>query len=173
MSERLMPCLRLERIHAKSRRATWSAEFAGMLGFFLIGFSPFGDAACTITSTSVAFGAYNVFSAPAAPNDTGVGTLRIDCRGGGAATNFPVALSTGQGGSYATRVMNSGANLLNYNLYTSIARSTVWGDGTGGSVAPTVRRNRTTTLSVYGRIPGGQDAAVGNYADTIIATVTF
>jgi len=173
MNNRVMPCLHPKRIRANARRGALTARFAGTLGVFLLAFSQLGEAACTITSTSVAFGAYNVFSAPAVPNDTGVGTVVVACRGGGSASSFPVDLSTGQSNSYAVRQMNSGANLLNYNLYTNIARTTVWGNGTGGTSRPTVKRQATTTLSVYGRIPGGQDAAVGNYADTIIATVSF
>jgi spore coat protein U-like protein len=29
--------------------------------------------------------------------------------------------------------MKSGANVLNYNLYTTAAHTTVWGDGTAGT----------------------------------------
>jgi spore coat protein U-like protein len=125
---------------------------------------------CTIAATPVGFGSYNVFAA--SPNDNGIGTLTIVCSGGGAG-NYPVTLSTGQSGSYASRVMKSGANPLNYNLYTSAARSTIWGDGTGVSSSMTAARNATTNLSVYGRIPAAQDATVGTYADSITATVTF
>jgi spore coat protein U-like protein len=69
--------------------------------------------------------------------------------------------------------MRSGANQLNYNLYTDSAWTIVWGDGSGISSIQSVAGNSTTTLNVYGQIPAGQDAAVGNYTDTIIATVTF
>jgi spore coat protein U-like protein len=31
----------------------------------------------------------------------------------------------------------------------------------------------TTSLSVFGQIPAGQDAGVGNYTDTILVTVNF
>jgi len=127
---------------------------------------------CTIAATAVTFGRYDVFSLPATPNDSGVGSLEIRCIGGGD-TTFPVTLSTGRSNNYASRVMSSGANLLTYNLYTSAARTVVWGDGTGGSSAVAAARNSTTRLNVFGRIPGGQDAAVGNYSDFITATVIF
>jgi spore coat protein U-like protein len=49
-----------------------------------------------------------------------------------------------------------------------------WGDGhVGGSSLMTARKNKVTTLNVYGQIPAGQDAAVGTYTDSIVATVTF
>ena len=125
--------------------------------------------ACSFTSvTSVNFGAYDVFSAVA---DNSVGSLRILCSGGGGP--FTVTLSTGWSNSYASRIMRSGTNQLNYNLYTDAARTVVWGNGSGTSSIQTVARNRTTTLNVYGQIPAGQDAVVGNYTDTILATVTF
>jgi spore coat protein U-like protein len=141
-----------------------------MASAWVVVLAPQVHAACTITATGVNFGPYNVFST--VNNDNGVGTLTIVC-GGGAGNNYPVSLSTGQSLSYANRVMNSGANLLNYNLYTTIGRNTIWGDGTGGSGVITVLKNATTNLSVYGRIPWGQDAAVGNYSENITATVTF
>jgi spore coat protein U-like protein len=69
--------------------------------------------------------------------------------------------------------MKSGGNILNYNLYTSAARIVVWGDGSGGSSTMSVNRNNTTTLSVFGQIPAGQDAAVGAYTDNITTTISF
>lgn len=126
---------------------------------------------CAFNSTNpVSFGAYDVFAATA--NNNGVGSLTIHCSGGGKA-NFVVSLSTGQSNSYASRVMKSGGTSLNYNLYTTSGRTVIWGDGTGGSSTRTVPRNSTTTLSIFGRIPAGQDVAVGTYLDSISATVEF
>lgn len=125
---------------------------------------------CSFTSvTTISFGSYNVFAM--SPNDGGVGTLQVDCRGGEA--NMLVTLSTGQSGSYAARLMNNGADLLTYNLYTNAARTIIWGDGTGGSSTMRAAVNSTTTWSVFGRIPQGQDVSVGTYTDFIIATVNF
>lgn len=126
---------------------------------------------CRFTSVSpVGFGVYDVFAT--SPNNNGVGSITIDCKDGGN-DNFDVTLSTGQSHSYTTRVMQSGGNRLNYNLYTSADRSAVWGDGHGASQLMTVRKNKTTTLSIFGQIPAGQDAAVGTYTDLIVVTVTF
>lgn len=118
----------------------------------------------------VSFGVYDVLSA--SPNINGVGSITIRCQGGGPST-FVVSLSTGQSNSYASRVMTSGGNSLNYNLYTSSGRTIVWGNGTGGSNTRTVSRNTTTTLSIFGKIPAEQDVAVGGYLDSITATVQF
>jgi len=126
---------------------------------------------CTFTSVSpVSFGIYDIFAKQ--PNNNGVGSLTIDCKGSGN-DNFEVTLSPGQSHSYATRTMRSGVNHLDYNLYTGADRSAVWGDGHGGSQLMTVRKNKATTLNVFGQIPAGQNAAVGTYTDPIVATVTF
>lgn len=144
---------------------------ASVAGSALISQATLAAPSCTFTTiTAVGFGAYSVFAT--LPNNNGVGSLAIRCVGGGG-PSFAVTLSTGQSNSYASRVMKSGVNQLNYNLYTSSARTTVWGDGTGGSSTLAATANSTTTLSVFGQIPAGQDATVGTYADSITATVTF
>ena len=127
-------------------------------------------AACTISATAVSFGGYDVFAAT--PNNNGVGSMNIVCTKG-KSPPFAVRLSTGQSNSYASRLMNSGADSMNYNLYTSAARTVVWGDGTGGSSVMTAAERSTTALSIFGQIPAGQDAAVGAYSDSITAMVTF
>lgn len=130
----------------------------------------FAAASCRFsTVTPVNFGVYNVFNT--LPDNDGVGSIRVVCSGGGGP--FVVTLSSGQSSSYASRVMRSGANTLNYNLYTAAARTLVWGNGTGGSGTMTWTKNSTTTLSVYGQIPAGQDVPVGVYTDNITAIVNF
>jgi spore coat protein U-like protein len=125
---------------------------------------------CTFTSVSpVSFGVYDVFAA--SPNNNGVGSITIDCKGAGNHT-FDVTLSEGRSHNYASRAMKSGINQLNYNLYTSAARNEVWGDGTGTSQVM-VYKNQPTTLSIFGQITAGQDVGVGIYADNITAIVNF
>jgi spore coat protein U-like protein len=125
---------------------------------------------CQFSSVSdVGFGAYDVFSK--LPNRAGVGNLLIKCKGVGHAAD--VTLSTGQSHSYVARVMRSGNAVLEYNLYTSAARTVVWGDGSGGSHVMSAGKNQSTYLSIFGSIPEGQDPAVGNYSDTILISVEF
>jgi spore coat protein U-like protein len=125
--------------------------------------------ACQITSVSdVVFGNYDVFSTM--PNNNGVGSLSINCKGGSTAT---VKLSTGLSNTFATRTLRNGPQVIAYNLYTSIARNIVWGDGSGGTSVMSVRRNNAAILNVFGSIPAGQDAMVGTYTDTIVVTINF
>ncbi len=125
---------------------------------------------CAISSiTSANFGTYDVFSTLS--NNNGIGSVTIDCQGGG--SNLLVTLSSGQSNNYVSRTMRSGGNSMNYNLYTSAARNVVWGDGSGGSSTMMVNKNSTTTLSIFGQIPAGQDVAVGTYSDNILTIVNF
>ncbi len=87
------------------------------------------------------------------------------------AVSYTIDLGTGAG-TVAQRKMTSGANGLNYNLYTTAARGTVWGAGsvTGATSGVT----GTASHTVYGRIPASQTTVVpGSYADSIVVTVTF
>jgi spore coat protein U-like protein len=128
-------------------------------------------ASCSFISvTDVGFGTYNVFDA--LPNTSGVGSITIKCQGGPGYA-YDITLSTGQSHSFASRLMKSGANSLSYNIYTSATRSIVWGDGTAGSSTQSAYKNNTTTLSLFGQIPAGQDVANGIYTDNLIATVIF
>ncbi len=148
-----------------------AAAFAFALGVLL---APTPARACTITATGVAFGAYNPQAAGA---DNGTGTIALACATG--VTAPVVTLSPGLYGSYAVRRMGSGANRLNYNLYSNSARTTIWGDGTSGTVAVTFTGGtvsggqRHFSRSVFGRIPALQNVQAGTYGDTIIVTVTF
>jgi spore coat protein U-like protein len=69
--------------------------------------------------------------------------------------------------------MRSGNAVLEYNLYTSAARTVVWGDGSGGSHVMTAGKSQSTDLSIFGRNPAGQEPAVGSYTNTILITVEF
>jgi spore coat protein U-like protein len=55
--------------------------------------------------------------------------------------------------------------------------SVVWGDGTAGTatvVQPKVMRNKPpAAITIYGRIPAGQDVSAGAYGDTLTVTITW
>jgi spore coat protein U-like protein len=98
--------------------------------------------------------------------------------GAGLLMSWTVSLGTGNSGSYAPRLLSSGVSTLSYNLYTSAAHSSVWGDGTGVTALVSdhvllIVGLNTFNYPVYGRIPAGQDAAAGSYTDTIMVTVNY
>jgi spore coat protein U-like protein len=72
--------------------------------------------------------------------------------------------------------MRRSSETLNYNLYRDSTRSTIWGDGTGGTQAYTQSNpqlNRNIRVDVFGRIPAGQDVTAGSYTATVTATIFF
>ena len=137
-------------------------------------------ATCTVAATAINFGTY----VPSNANPTNItGTVTITCSSTSNQTvNYTIALNQGlnSGGSFSNRRMTNGATFLSYQLYTNSARTTVWGDGTGGTstVTGSFRCNRCTNTKSnstnYGQLPGLQwSASPGVHSDTITATVTF
>ena len=63
-----------------------------------------------------------------------------------------------------------------YNIYLDNNRRTIWGDGTGGTSVyskNTSADNAVQTVPVYGRMPAGQHATGGAYADMVVITIDF
>jgi spore coat protein U-like protein len=126
---------------------------------------------CTISVTSVAFGTYNVFTTTAVDS---TGTITYQCNS--KATNISISLSDGSSTTYSPRTLRKGSEILQYNLYSDAARTTVWGDGTAGTSVYTNANppnNSNVTVTVYGRIPAQQDVSAGSYTDTVSAVINF
>ena len=150
----------------------WRARLVLALAAWAVVGAP--AAACTVSSTGVAFGAYDT---RATGHDDSSGTISVACH---PSVGAPIVqLGTGQSGTYSTRAMSGGAWTLNYNLYVDATRTTIWGDGSGGSVSQTLSGGnvaggeRRFSRTVYGRIPARQNVGAGSYGDTIVMTVTF
>jgi spore coat protein U-like protein len=132
----------------------------------LAGWASAASGACSVSPSGVHFGVY-------APTDAtaldGAGNISVTCT---TLTSFTVSLSTGTG-NYGQRRMTSGPGILNYNLYVDPVRLLVWGDGTAGSLTVPSIFVLGANLSIYGRVPAGQNPRAGTYIDTIVVTVTY
>ncbi len=133
-------------------------------------------ASCTISASSLGFGNYDPVVTNASANLDATGILNVSCTSG---SNGTVTLGQGShpaGGSTDTaplrRMFDGASGYLSYAFYQDSSRAVVWGNtaatgvvysgtGTGG------------TLTIYGRVGGGQGVPAGSYADTVVATVTF
>ena len=164
-------------------RGAWSAPAAALGLLALLPGAALAAMNCTVSATGVAFGVYDPVLT--VPDDT-TGTIAVTCvytgPGGADDTNYSVALSTGGSQSYLPRRLAAGAARMNYNLFRDAGRTQVWGNGTGGTslvtgnikVGPGAGNNsRTVNHTVFGRIPAQQDPDAGNYADSILVTLTF
>jgi spore coat protein U-like protein len=137
---------------------------------------------CTVSAVGVNFGVYDPFIAT--PDDS-VGQITVTCThvaGPAIEVRYTVTLSTGGSGSYAPRRLRAGPALLGYNLWSDPALSSIWGNGSAGTViitgllkvGPGVGNEvRSNVHPIYGRIPALQDAAEGDYLDSIVATLTY
>ena len=119
---------------------------------------------CNVTTSPVAFGVIDVTTAG---DVDATGGFEVICTSGTAWTAAADA-GDGVGASTATRIMTSGANLLNYALYSDSGRLTnfVSATGTGsGAAQPNV---------IYGRVPSGQTTLpAGSYADSVTVSLTY
>jgi spore coat protein U-like protein len=140
------------------------------LGLILLWSGRAEAAHCTISTTSVSFGSYDVFNST--PTDT-TGTVSITCTGNADVT---ITLSKGGSSTFNPRTLSGASDTLNYNLYKDAARTTIWGDGTGSTATYTqsgVPNNTAQNLTIYARIPAAQDVRAGTYTDSVTVTIDF
>lgn len=80
----------------------------------------------------------------------------------------------GVGSSVSTRQMLSGTDKVNYQLFRDELRTENWGN-TKGTDTLTVDSadGADQTITVYGRVPTGQNVPAGDYADTVTATIWY
>jgi spore coat protein U-like protein len=119
---------------------------------------------CNVTTSPVAFGSVDV---TAAGDIDATGGFSVICTSGTAWTAAADA-GDGTGASTAARKMTSGANLLNYALYTDAGRTTnfVSATGTGSGAAQ--------ASTIYGRVPTGQTSVpAGSYVDSVTVSLTY
>jgi spore coat protein U-like protein len=130
---------------------------------------------CLVSATALNFGGYDGTTAK-----TGTSDISVRCSSG---TLFDVSLSAG-GGTFAQRLLSgSGSNKLQYNLYTTVGATTIWGDATSGAgtgimsgTGAGMAAGSAVPFTVYGQLPDNafnQGAPSGNYTDTITVTVTY
>jgi spore coat protein U-like protein len=129
---------------------------------------------CSASASAVTFPNYTPGAGPVTAN----GTITVKCTN---QTPYVVKLNAGSttGDAFTQRLMANGTNTLQYNLYTTAAFATVFGDTTGGTAGVTgtgAGVNTATTVTVYGQLPDSatnQSAVTGSYSDTITVTVTY
>ena len=131
---------------------------------------------CVPTMSGLVFGVYDTVNPT-----VGTTTVSVSCEnpsGPPKTFNYSLRLSSGPG-SYASRSMTGTGDTLTYNLYTSAAYSTIWGDGTAGTgvVTGSISVPGGTTLVdtkvVYGRITAPQNVLPGSYATATPITLTL
>jgi spore coat protein U-like protein len=127
---------------------------------------------CTITTAPVAFGNYDSVAANATSPLDGIGTVTVACTKGA-----PAKVGLGLGGNAqgaARRMLATAAEYLNYELYRDAGHATIWGDTADTALdLPAAPNRNPRNFTIYGRVAAAQDATVGTYTDTVVATVNF
>jgi spore coat protein U-like protein len=143
---------------------------------------------CTISTSAVAFGSYDPIGLNQSADLNSIGTITIACVKGTAPT---IGLNLGGNASGSTRRMQNTTtpgNFLPYELYQpsgsapnapcTFPGTTVWGDGGATNPNPSFNtgsapNKNARTYNVCGTIAAGQNPLIGNYQDTVVATVNF
>jgi spore coat protein U-like protein len=139
----------------------------------------------------LSFGAYDPVVANATSGLSGNTSFTLKCtRGASPVISLSVSNANFAKNLAGKRAMNNGTtspatgNYLSYDLFVpnGVGDATVtsasvayWGDNTNGTstFAPSVPTVATQTITIFGSVPGGQDAVAGNYTDSVTATVNY
>lgn len=127
------------------------------------------NAVCEVTATDLDFGTYTAQSGTPLQGTT---MLRATCTPN---TTYNIGLNEGTspGATVNQRKMVSGAQVLNYQLYSDSSRSTIWGNTTGTDTVTGVGSGLAQDHTVFGSIPASQVIPAGDYSDTITVRVYY
>jgi len=130
---------------------------------------------CTLLSTpEMNFGIYSALGGTSDAESTMLMSCTPDLLVG-PTVSYTISMSPGTGNpaGYLPRRLIAGAFALEYNLYTDLTRTTVWGDGSPGTVVVGGACAGACSIPVYGRIPAGQAVPAAQYRDDVVITVDF
>jgi spore coat protein U-like protein len=130
---------------------------------------------CNISTNAVSFGTYDPLVVNISAPLNATGTVSTTCSNGlGNTITLDPGLNaaTGSTTEVPLRQMRSAGNVMAYFLYQNSSRTTVFGNDAPTGVSQT-GTGLNANLTVYGQVPGGQNAAPGSYSDIVTATVTF
>jgi spore coat protein U-like protein len=114
---------------------------------------------------------YKTTIARDAVTSSGNGNIELRCTPG---TTAKITLNAGLYGSNINNRkmrLTTGSATLNYQLYTSSSRQTVWDDTTGISI--TYNSDIAQSIPIYGRVPVQPTPASGVYTDQLTLTISY
>jgi spore coat protein U-like protein len=132
---------------------------------------------CDVSATPIPFGTYD--PASTSPREV-TGTITVTCLVlvVGLEVSWTLSLDDGLGNGFTPRRMLNGANTLDYNIFTSAAYGTIWGNGSPGTA--TVSDSQFLIVGVthndytmHARIPALQDVRPGSYGDSVVVSILY
>jgi spore coat protein U-like protein len=139
---------------------------------FLVSLTVSSD--CAISASPLAFG--SVGSTLATTAVTQSTNLSVTCSNG---TNYTLSLDQGTttGSSVGTRLMGgtgSNTQTVQFQLYSDVPMSHIFGDGTGSSsTVGGVGTGSAVNVPIYGQVPAQTIPTADSYSTTETATITF
>lgn len=126
---------------------------------------------CYVVATDLVFGNYDpVMTNVTAPLDS-ASNIQVFCTAGTSA-----AVGLNQGASGNRRMQGPAGNMLQYELYQDAARTVIWdtvSTRSGTSSDASNPLGGAAGWTVFGRVPGGQDAVVGPYSDSVSVVINY
>lgn len=124
---------------------------------------------CRIAISNLAFGAYDPLAQNATQQlDAAAGVTMLCTR----SSRASIAIDIGRNPVSGARSLAGASQHVVYQLYRDADRTQAWGEGSDIQyVSEGVHKPQQVTL--YGRIPPGQEVASGVYTDVVTATVDF
>ncbi|MDB5596076.1 MAG: hypothetical protein JWM36_3037 [Hyphomicrobiales bacterium] len=127
-------------------------------------------AACSVSTSAIAFGTVGLLSA----NVDQTGTVTVTCTKN---ATYTIALDAGAsaGATTSARKMKNGAatEFVAYSLYRDAARTQNWGNIVGTDTLAGSGTGSASVLTIYGRIPVQSSPSAGAYTDVVNVTVAY
>ena len=130
---------------------------------------------CAIESSPMEFGAYSGVVANASTTLNATATVVATCTSGaGARVTLDGGASPGLGspGAPIRRMRAGEGQFLAYQVYSDVARGSVWGNTAVTGVALT-GTGVPQILTAYGSVMAAQLAVPGAYSDELVVTITY
>jgi spore coat protein U-like protein len=147
---------------------TWKLALAALL-IMVCAVRPAVAQSCTAYASGIAFGTYSQGT-----NDDVTGTVTVTCTNG---TAYHIGLNAGiaPGATVTNRMLTGGSGgqgSMTYQLFSDAGRSTNWGNTSGTNWVAGVGTGSAQVFTVYARIPGTDFGVLGNFSDTVTASIT-
>jgi spore coat protein U-like protein len=171
--------------HLDGRRVHPWIQVLPALILCLVPAAAFAAGSCAVSSTGMAFGTYQPLTYAGKLTSVDVvstATISVICSAIAVGGGYTISLgagSFGAGDRIGTRYLNNNVNggtPMAFNTYIEPSYSTVWGNGSVGSLLggtiPVGASSQTHT--VYGKVPAGQHALnAGSFSDTLTMTISY
>lgn len=124
---------------------------------------------CTITAGDLTFPATGMID----HNVDTTAALNVLCTD---ESPYAIGLSAGAnagGDTDERKLLGPGGRTVDYQLYTSGAFDTIWGNEMGEDTVDDASADESNDYTIHARVPTGQNVPAGVYTDTVTATVWY